>query len=86
MHHSRDMTESMKELAQRMGLGATGQFPQGQLNQTDEGEIKLAVGLEGSKVVLNFGKPVAWVGLDADQARQLAGSLLDKARAADGKS
>lgn len=29
---------------------------------------------------MNFGKPTAWIGFDAEQAEQLAESLLAKAR------
>lgn len=64
-------------------FGDTGQYPQGALNEDDEGEIKFAVGVKEGKVCLDFGKRVRWIGMDAVQAAQLASTLLayaDKAR------
>lgn len=61
------------------GLGATGNFPQGKLNETDEGEITIAVGIENGKVIIQFGKPVSWLGLGRSEAMALASSLVDKA-------
>lgn len=61
------------------GLGATGEYPQGKLNETDEGGITIAVGIENGKVVIQFGKPVAWIGFGRAEAMALASSLVDKA-------
>ena len=60
-------------------LGATRQFPQGKLAPSDEGELKFAVGAKDGKVVIEFGKPVAWMGMDAEQAISLAELLIEKA-------
>lgn len=57
-------------------LGDTGQYPQGALNEDDEGEIKFAVGVKEGKVCLDFGKRVRWIGMDPVQAAQLAATLL----------
>lgn len=57
-------------------LGDTGRHPQGALTKDDEGELKFAVGRKDSKVVLDFGKPVSWIGFDPDQAIQIAMSLV----------
>jgi hypothetical protein len=62
-----------------MGLGATGKFPRGKFGQDDEGELRMAVGVKDKTVMLDFGKPVAWLGLDADTAERLGKSLIDKA-------
>jgi len=56
----------------RHDLGSTGKFPQGSLTKNDEGEIKLGVTNYKGKVILNLGKPVAWIGFNADQAREIA--------------
>lgn len=66
-------------------LGATGEYPEGQLNQDDEGELRMAVGVENDTVILNFGKPVAWLGLPPDSARQLANLMIQHANSIDGK-
>ena len=62
-------------------LGATGQFPRGKLDLTDEGELQMALAAEVRMGVVRiaFGKPIAWVALPAHQARELAGLLIEKA-------
>ena len=62
-------------------LGPTGQFPQGKLNPTDEGELTFAVGVENGKVGIAFGAPVAWLAMDADKALALASSIIGHAMA-----
>lgn len=71
--------ELMTDLGQKMGLGATGEMPDGQLTERDQGELKLAVATIDRKVIMNFGQPVAWIGLKPDQARAVAQALLTKA-------
>lgn len=90
MHHSeRDIasqhaepSDTMKKIIAEMeavqreqGFGATGQFPEGKIDASDEGEIKIGVAKIDGKVILNFGSPVKWVGFTPQQARQLAESL-----------
>lgn len=53
------------------------QYPQGKLNEHDEGALPLRVGREEDKVAVHFGKPVAWIGMSADDAMALA-ELLAK--------
>lgn len=85
MHHGDTPDDSLREQAEKLGLGPTGEFPQGQLNEHDEGEIRLGVGVQDGKVVLNFGKPVVWIGMDPRQARQLAESLRQASHRAKGR-
>jgi hypothetical protein len=64
-------------------LGATGRFPEGKLNDDDEGELRLGVAydkLDGI-VRIEFGKPVAWVGLPPSQAIEFARVILKHAGA-----
>jgi hypothetical protein len=68
-----------------MALGATGKFPQGKLNERDEGELQFAVGSEKGLVRIDFGKPVAWFALPPETAQQLAMLLLRHAARASGK-
>lgn len=60
-------------------LGATGTFSQGRLNDDDQGDIKMAITYDpiDGVVKVDFGKPVAWLGLPPPQAMQL-GKLLMK--------
>lgn len=57
-------------------FGATGNFPMGELDKTDEGEIAFGVTSHRGKVIIDFGKPVAWLGMDARQAASLAALLI----------
>lgn len=65
-------------------IGATGKFPQGKLDDTDEGELKMAIAYDklNGVVRLEFGKPVAWLGLPPPEAKELAEKLLWHARKA----
>lgn len=61
-------------------LGATGKFPQGKLTPSDEGELKFTIGIKDNKVIINFGTPVAWFGLDKNAAVELGQTIIDKAK------
>jgi len=58
--------------------GATGRFPQGMLNEDDEGELVIGMGIDQGKVIVHFGKEVAWFGLDPDSAESFANMILKK--------
>lgn len=62
-------------------LGATGRFPRGPADGTDEGELQLAAAVDHQQGIIRvvFGKPVAWIGLPAAEARAFAAMLLEKA-------
>lgn len=74
--------EFIKRIMDEPLKGATGTFPAGQLTPHDEGAIQFAVGVKNHKVCVDFGTPVAWVGMEPEQAMQLAQSLVEHARAA----
>lgn len=60
-------------------IGATGEFPDGVVHETDEGELAFAVtaNLSAGRVILQFGKPVAWMAMTPEQARGFA-ELLNR--------
>ncbi len=64
-------------------LGATGQHPEGKMNMHDEGALQFGVSNDGSHVILNFGTPVAWLGMGPGDARELAKTLIRHADAVD---
>ena len=72
--------EIIKNLNQHAGLGATGNFPDGKMTPHDEGELKIAIVSVGDKVVIEFGEPVRWIGLNRDQAVELGRAIIKKAR------
>jgi len=56
------------------------QFPQGKLSEDDEGLLEVAIGIHEGKLIVNFGKPVYWFGLDYDGAMQLASNIIGRAQ------
>jgi hypothetical protein len=48
-------------------------------SESDEGEIRIAVGVEKGKVVLHFGEPTMWIGMTPQQAADLAASRAPNA-------
>lgn len=84
-HHSEQPSGMTEQLKKELGLGPTNHFPDGPLNPTDEGEIKIAVGVEDGKVVIHFGKPVAWIGFNPQQARELAETIRKHSHKAEGR-
>lgn len=65
------MEDQIKRDAERHGLGATGRFPVGKLKKNDEGELKTGVTVVNNKLIISFGKPVAWIGMTKAEAEQL---------------
>lgn len=61
--------------------GATGTFSQGQLNEEDEGDLRIAIATDtrSGVVRVDFGKAVAWLGLPKREAQQIASLMLQKA-------
>jgi hypothetical protein len=59
------MTHELKQ-------GAAEDF--GKLIDEDEEELRMSIGIypKTSKVIVNFGKPVAWIGMEARDALQFA--------------
>lgn len=63
-------------------FGPTGNFPKGHLGPNDEGELTLGVADNDGKVIIRFGVPVKWIGLDPQDAANLASALIRHAREA----
>ena len=57
-------------------LGATGEFPYGKLNPDDEGQLRFAVAHKGNNLVIDFGKPVHWLGLPLKEAEEFIEILI----------
>jgi len=81
-HHSQEDQEKILELTKDMEelgtiVGETGKFPDGSLNSEDQGEIVFAIAsTPNNRIIIHFGKSVAWVGMTPDEARSLA-TLLE---------
>lgn len=60
-------------------FGATGRYPDGKLNENDEGEIALGIATHEGKVIMNFGdNPIKWIGFTKEQAKLIGESLIKK--------
>lgn len=59
------MSSSNNRLNHPLGLGATGKFPRGKARPGDEGELRAAVAVRGATVMIDFGKPIAWLAMSA---------------------
>lgn len=72
-------TETLREFDR---LGATGNFPDGKVTPGDEGEIRFNVVADDKQhlVFVDFGKPVHLLGMTPEQAVDLAGLLIERAR------
>jgi len=74
-----EISQIMNKVANSEGFGETKNFPEGKLTEYDEGEIKFGVTTKDEKVILNFGKPIAWIGMTRDQAKGLGRLLINRA-------
>jgi hypothetical protein len=58
----------------------TDQFPRGKLNADDEGQLQVAIATQDKTVIIDFGKPVVWLGLDYHTAMKFAGNIMLRAQ------
>ena len=54
-------------------------YPRGKLNPQDEGALTYGVAVRQNTVIINFFKPILWLGLSAHDARTLAAKLIELA-------
>lgn len=62
-------------------LGKTNNFPEGKIDASDEGELQMGIAADTARgiVMINFGTPVAWIGLLPHSARELATKIIKAA-------
>jgi len=60
-------------------LGPTGDFPEGKVNDDDEGALVMGMTIMDGVIVLHFGTQISWIGLDVNTARAIAAGLNVKA-------
>ena len=66
-------------------VGPTGQFPEGKIDKSDDGEIKIAVGVQDGKIVMEFGAPIEWIGFTPEQGQEIGMLLIKRSAQARGK-
>jgi hypothetical protein len=63
-------------------FGPTGDFPHGKMNEDDEGGLQIGIAAdEAGRVIIKFDTPVAWIGLERQNAVEFATKILTKAGA-----
>ena len=53
-------------------------YPDGKMNEEDEGATTMGIAIDQGKIVIAFPKPVAWIAYPPEGARQLAYAILAK--------
>lgn len=71
------MTEKSKE-----EIGPTGDYPQGKLNESDEGALNIGLATIDGNVMFNFGKPIVWFAMPLNEAYSFAELIIAKANEA----
>lgn len=59
--------------------GPTGHFPEGKLNDGDKGEIAIKMGVDKGRVIIDFGSPLSWIGMQPAQAKAFGKAIIEKA-------
>ena len=83
-HHGTDESPQSLAMIQELErinkkLGATGLFPRGKLDASDEGELRFGINHDADNVIIAFGKPVFWTAMPPAQARAFANALREHA-------
>lgn len=65
-------------------LGATGKFPDGKIDESDQGELCIGIAFDekSGNVIVNFGKPVWWFAMPPEQIIAFAHTLIHHAEQA----
>src|SRR6267142_5374638 len=58
--------------------GPTGEFPEGKLNERDEGQLKMLISANEKMIQIDFGKPIAWFAMPKPEALTFAFNVLEK--------
>jgi hypothetical protein len=67
-------------MADRTDPGPTGDYPDGVLNDEDEGGLMMACTVVDGRVKIDFGKPIVWFALDPASALAFAAMITEAAR------
>ena len=79
MSHNSSNPEQERVLSEAMKK-MFGEFPNGRLNEDDQGAIPIAIGHQEGRVTMQFPRNLNWIGFTADQAVDIANTLIEHAR------
>lgn len=74
----------LNQFRDEVGLPKGRKWPEGRLDQSDDGEFQFGLSILKGTIILAFDRPVDWIGLTPDQCRGLAVALQEKALQARG--
>ena len=57
-------------------------YSRGKLNEEDQGDLKIVVGIEQDCVKIIFEREISWIALPAEQALELAEAIVNRAKQA----
>jgi len=75
--------QDISKFVNETGIGATGKFPDGKIDEKDQGQIMIGVTVKDGRVIMSFGKPTEWIGFTREEAIQIGQTLIDRARQVD---
>lgn len=67
-----ELDEAIVAMTKEMDDYNNQSYPDGKLNEFDEGELEIKFGIENETVVIDFGKPTQWIGFPPDKAVEFA--------------
>jgi hypothetical protein len=71
------MSGEREKFRRKHGLGATGQFPHGKIDERDQGEVRIAITVDHEQqiIIIDLGKDVSWLAFDKAMALELADAI-----------
>ncbi len=57
-------------------LGPTDDFPDGKMNNEDQGGLMGGIVVENGRIIIHFGQEVDWIGFDPASAKVFAAQLI----------
>jgi hypothetical protein len=61
------------------GLDHGERYPRGKLKADDQGAMSIALAIKDNTLIIDFGRPTAWLGLGISDLERLIGGLQEKA-------
>ena len=79
-HHGPEELSLIKQFTEQLEGRARQRYPHGKLNTDDRGSLALAMAVDKAKgvIIIDFGKPVDWIGLRLEDAELIRDMLTAK--------
>lgn len=61
-------------------FGKLNSFSRGKIHAHDEGDLQMGIANKDGVVIINFGTPVTWIGLEPDKAEAFAALITKHAK------